>query len=299
MRAILLFTGCLAIGGVLCASAQSPQTAPPPGGAPGATERKLVPLEPEKVELVKAAHTPAEKARAAAAGRAQDPREIFGRANRLYEAGDYHGALAEYDALIAQGYRGVNLYYNLGNTCFKLDRKGEAIRWYKKAQRLRPRDQDVRSNLEYALSLIEDKIEPRPASWYVRQWNTLVAHVTHAELRASAVAVYWLLCAVLIAFMYRRAWRLYLVRAIAALCGVLVLLGAGMASRVYLDGQEQAVILSREAKVRYGPSEKDVIAFMLHEGSSVEIENIRGDWYQVSLPDGKAGWLKKEDCGRI
>ncbi|MCX6358161.1 MAG: SH3 domain-containing protein, partial [Candidatus Aureabacteria bacterium] len=74
---------------------------------------------------------------------------------------------------------------------------------------------------------------------------------------------------------------------------------AATVSRAYLEGQEQAVILAKEAKVRYGPSEKDVIAFVLHEGAVVEIEHTSGDWCQISLPDGKAGWIRKEICGII
>ncbi len=231
--------------------------------------------------------------------REEDPRELFARATRLYEAGNYEGALGAYRALVQKGFRGGNLYYNLGNTYFKLDDKGHAILFYEKAQKLKPRDQDIASNLEYALSLIEDKIEPRARPWVVEKWSKIVGCFTLRELIVSAAATYWFLCAVLIVFIYVRPWRTVLIKIAGGLLIVLMVMMGGAFSLAWLGGQEAAVVLSKEVKVRYGPSEKDVAAFVLHEGAVVEIENQKGEWYQVSLPDGKAGWLEKGSCGTI
>jgi len=282
--------------------------------------RPPVALEPGKVELVAPGKTAAptetpassvlppsrgdaveteKSAPAAPPAREGDPRELFARANRLYEAGNYEGALGAYDALVRRGFRSGNLYYNLGNTHFKLDNKGKAILFYKKALKLKPRDQDLKSNLEYALSLIEDKIEPRPRSWLVEGWSGAVGYFTLNELIASAAWAYWLLCAVLIIFIYVRPWRTFLLRISGALLLVFAVMVAGAFSRAWLEGHEEAVIIAKKAKVRYGPSDKDVAAFVLHEGAVAEIEHRKGDWYQVSLPDGKAGWLEKEWCGLI
>lgn len=287
----------------------------------GSTQgRPPVALEPGKVELVvpgkatAAGETPTpailstsrddaaktrKSAPAAPPAREGDPRELFARANRLYEAGNYEEALAAYNALVRRGFRSGNLYYNLGNTHFKLDDTGKAILFYKKALKLKPRDQDLKSNLEYALSLIEDRIEPRPRSWLVEGWSRAVGYFTLHELIASAAWVYWLLCAVMIIFIYARPWRRFLLRIAGVILLIFAVMVAGAFSRAWLEGQEEAVIIAKEAKVRYGPSDKDVVAFVLHEGAVVEVENRKSNWYQVSLPDGKAGWLEKEWCGTI
>jgi tetratricopeptide (TPR) repeat protein len=221
------------------------------------------------------------------------------RANRLYESGSYEAARDEYEKLVNAGYRGASLYYNLGNAYFKLDRKGMAILFYEKALKLRPRDQDVRSNLEYARSLIEDRVEPRPQAWLVRRWTGMVGYFNLRELIGAAAAAYWLFAAALIALIYAPSWRRPLVRVAVTLTLALAVAVAGALSRAYLEGQEGGVVLSKEVKVHYGPSDKDVVAFVLHEGTVVEIENVKDDWYQVSLPDGKAGWVKREYCDVI
>lgn len=231
--------------------------------------------------------------------RGQDPREIFARGNSFYEAAKYGKAIEEYEKLLRLGYRGANLYYNLGNACFKLDREGKAILYYEKALKVQPRDQDLRSNLDYALSLVEDRVEPLRRPWIVRRWNGLVGSFNLGELIVAAAALYWLLFAVLIIFVYVRGWRRILLRVIVVTLLLLIVAVAGAFSRAYLDGQKEAVVMAKEVKVRYGPSVNDVVAFVLHEGAVVEIENAKAGWYQISLPDGKSGWMKKESCELI
>ncbi len=239
---------------------------------------------------------------AAAAGRPEtnaDPREIFARANRLYEAGDYAAAAVGYEKLAKRGYRGGNLFYNLGNAYLKLDRKGPAILCYRKASRFLPRDQDLKSNLDYAISLIEDRLEPARRSPLLRRWDAAVGWFTLPEWLLAAAAILWALCASLVVMIYAPPARPAFSRVSATLAVLLLAASAAAFARARGDRREEPVILAREARVRSGPSENDVVAFLLHEGATVEARNEKGDWRQVSLPDGKAGWVRKEECGLV
>ena len=51
----------------------------------------------------------------------------------------------------------ARLLYDLGNTCFKSDRLGEAILWYERARLLSPRDEDVGANLHFASRVRKDR----------------------------------------------------------------------------------------------------------------------------------------------
>ncbi|MCX6358105.1 MAG: tetratricopeptide repeat protein, partial [Candidatus Aureabacteria bacterium] len=172
--------------------------------ATGAVGIITVQRTPTPASASTATASPAGATATSAKEQVRDPRELYSRANRLYESGDYEGARAEYERLLSIGYAGSNLYYNLGNACCKLDQKGPAILYYMKALRLRPRDQDIKSNLEYALSLVEDRIEPAPKAWAVRRWAAMVGHFTSPELRRAAVAIYWALCLIFIMAIYFR-----------------------------------------------------------------------------------------------
>jgi len=272
--------------------------------APAASATPPHPLRPEEIQLITAGKTPSPAATptaalAAPARAEKDPREVFAYANSLYQAGDYKGALAEYEMLVSRGYASGNLYYNIGNTYFKLDRKSEAILYYMKALRLQPRDQDVKANLEYARSLLPERLENPPRFWLLRYWDNAADSFTLNELRAAAMAAYWVLAAVVIAIIYLRGVRPYLWRAGVVVFLLLLVVCGGMISRARLEHREQAVILPQEVKVRYGPSDKDVIAFILHEGAAVDVAGVKDGWYLISLPDGKSGWIRKEACGVV
>lgn len=228
-----------------------------------------------------------------------DPREAFVRGNSLYEAGKYKEAADEYEGLVRGGYRGGNLFYNLGNACLKLDRKGKAILYYEKALLLLPRDQDIKSNLDYAISIAEDRIQPPRRSWAARRWDTAAGWFNAREWRYAAAGIFWCLCAAAVALIYAPGARPALVRVAAAAAVLLVVVSAAGVTRALHERRERAVILDREAKIRYGPSEKDVVAFILHEGAVVEVDNEKGEWCQVRIPDGKAGWVEKRQCGAI
>ncbi|MDD5556856.1 MAG: tetratricopeptide repeat protein [bacterium] len=286
-RAVSLAALCLLAAAAPAAGAEERGAMPP---------EAVTPLAPERIELIPAG-SPA--AAPSGAGREADPRELFARANSRYEAGDYEAARAAYMELVDRGYRGANLSYNLGNALFKLDRKGEAILHYRKALALRPRDADARSNLDYALSLTRDRIEPAPRARLARFIEAAVSRATLAELAGAAVAAYWLLAALLIVTIYIPSWRPFLGRARTGLAAVLVVAAAAAVLRARLDAREEAVILEPEAKIRYGPSGDDVVAFILHEGAVVRVRNRRDGWLQVALPDGKAGWVEGERCGLI
>ena len=82
--------------------------------------------------------------------------QLYKQANQLYEKKEYPKAAEVYE-IIASKVRNGNVYYNLGNTYFKLGQRGKAILYYERARQLMPRDKDIRGNLRYAISLNKDK----------------------------------------------------------------------------------------------------------------------------------------------
>ena len=46
--------------------------------------------------------------------------EFYQEGNRLYQEGDFEGALASYLRLVEAGFESGEVYYNIGNTYFKL-----------------------------------------------------------------------------------------------------------------------------------------------------------------------------------
>lgn len=67
-------------------------------------------------------------------------------ARAAYDAGRFTEARALYEQLPDVGPGAAERLYNLGNTCYRLDDPGRAALAYRQAERLRPRDPDIRAN---------------------------------------------------------------------------------------------------------------------------------------------------------
>lgn len=230
-----------------------------------------------------------------AAQQAIDPAERFQEGNRLYQAGDYEGALEAYSSILDRGLDSGDLQYNLGNTYFKLGRLGPAVLAYERARRVLPGDENVLANLELARSLTADQITPLPGFWLSRVWNWWVELIP-VSLLYSVVAVGYLFVMALVIWgildprLGRRRARL--LAPIAA--GVTLLFALNLAIReLGLGLADHAVVMVSQTPVQSAPAEDPGLQlFSIHEGTTVRIDRRSDGWLEVVLADGKVGWLR-------
>ena len=57
-----------------------------------------------------------------------------------------------------------------------------------------------------------------------------------------------------------------------------------------------AVVIPGQVSVRSGFSENSTELFVLHSGTKVKVEKIKGDYLRIFFAKGKTGWLKKKSC---
>lgn len=92
---------------------------------------------------------------------------LWDEANTAYINGDYDTAARTYEQLLAEGLVSGKLYYNLANACFKQERLGAAILYYRRALRAAPGNGDIRHNLGVAETRTKDNIEKIPEFFLV------------------------------------------------------------------------------------------------------------------------------------
>ncbi len=261
-------------------------------------------------------------ARTGAQTAAESPATWFARANAAYEAGNYAGAIDDYTRVVEAGVAVPDLFYNLGNACFKQGDMGRAILWYERARRLAPRDADVRENLGLTRSLVRDKQlvvdEPR---WRraLLAWHR---DATVGESAAVATVLYALLALCAVCFVFRdadrvaRAYAKFSVLSPGRLLGldkaqdlgmgvvIVALLGSAFgASAVSKMRAERSratgVVLSEEVSVFSGPSHDASVQFKVHEGTLVTVRDARPGWVRVDLPGDLSGWVDETSLDRI
>src|SRR6266568_2887882 len=112
---------------------------------------------------------------------AQVPSAAFDAANKLYEQGKFADAAGDYEKLLQTGQASEAIYFNWGNALFKSGQIGRAISAYQQAERIAPRDPDVRANLQFARNqvsgptLLPDRLSRWLGNLSLNEWTVLAS----------------------------------------------------------------------------------------------------------------------------
>jgi len=228
-----------------------------------------------------------------------DIQSLFLEGNKLYEQGKYEEAINKYNKILDMGFCSGPLYYNLGNASFKLGLLGSTILYYEKAKRLMPRDPELRFNYKYVKSLLKDNINAEKKNWILRSLEKISEFMSFGRW-IGYVAFLWLIliCMLILIILFPRI-RNMLRYAIGIVIICLIFFSICTLINYKIHSLPAAIILPKEVIVRYGPGDAEVEAFILHEGTRVEVVKIQDDWIQVRLADEKTGWLPKNSIGMI
>ncbi len=223
---------------------------------------------------------------------------FFQDANTSYRTGDYAKASELYESLIAAEPRMAVFYYNLANTYVRLGKLSQAILNYEKALRLDPRNGDIRANLRYTRGLLEYRVEDT-RNWYLKATEVVLKYATEKEIYVVALAfLFVFLAGGILYFLSGRGvfwnpWQQFVF--ILLLLAALVAFGKQVQSNVIRD----AIVMQKECEARYGPSERDQVAFRMGEGIKVFVMDRREDWSRVLLTNGESGWVKDSDIAEV
>ncbi len=231
----------------------------------------------------------------------QDPRSLFYKANSLYEQREYEKASEEYAKILNIDAESGPLYFNIGNTFFKMGKIGYAILAYKKAQGLMPGDSDLKSNLAYAESLTEDSaLQPLSQNRIAWVFKFPFRERSLNTISAILIALYLILIGMLLMGIINPVFkRRMTILFYPVLIGFLLTLGA-FGIRYYNEEILcHGVVVAKEAECKYEPIDKSNNYFTLKEGQGVLVLNTRNGWRRIRRLDGKLAWVKSDAVEEI
>ena len=230
---------------------------------------------------------------------AKDLDSLWTAGVQAYTDGKFSDASAAWTSIEESGQKSAKLYYNLGNAWFKQGNYPKAILNYERALRLDPSYSDARYNLEFTSNFVQDKIEPVP-EFILKSVARKVCYVMGSN--AWAVIFLVLLAAALVMGLLFLLGSSVGKRRVGFYCGiVLLLLSAGALSFSIWQKSDSvktdtAIVMSPVSSVKSSPSSgssKDL--FVIHEGTKVTILDEVGTWRNISLADGRQGWIPASD----
>ena len=221
--------------------------------------------------------------------------EVMQKGNALYKGGSYNKAIDEYKQLVDEGYSGVALFYNLGNSYYRIGKIGYAILYYEKALKLSPSDEDVQHNLNFAKLSTVDRIQPLPRFFLFDWWEAILSSFTENGWAYIVFIVYLLLLILIALYVFSRSvfqQKLIFFSGIA----VVFILAISISLLIVKINRDETIksgiIVEQVVTVKSSPEPNSTDAFVIHEGLKVNLEDKLDTWVKIRLADGKVGWIE-------
>ena len=223
----------------------------------------------------------------------EDVAGLWQKAGEAFAAEQWQNALNYYQMIEGEQLESADLYYNIGNTYFKLGDNAHAILNFERALKVDPSHDDAAHNLEIARQLTLDKIDSVPdfilVSWF-------------RNLRQSCGANAWawitlglLLVVGVLLTLFRNGASLTLRRVSFILACVALVLAVftfvfSLQQKRAVTRQDSAIVTAPVCSVKSSPADGGNTVFVLHEGTKVRLLDNVGDWTKVEIADGRQGW---------
>ena len=210
-----------------------------------------------------------------------------------YVKEDYATAAQIYEGLLSDG-ESADVYYNLGNSYYKLGEIAKSILNYERALLLQPGNGDIRANLEVARAKAIDKVELVPEIFFISWIKSLINIMSVDAWAWWGIVSFLFFIVALYFFIFSKQVVLKKIGFTASIVLLIITLCANIFAseqKEHLVNRTNAIVMNPSVTVRSTPSESGTSLFILHEGRKVSIKDkSMREWTEISLEDGKVGW---------
>lgn len=232
----------------------------------------------------------------------QTPDELFSKANDFYKNGQYSKAIQLYLNIEKQGLESDDLFFNLGNSYYKLNKVAPSVYYYEKALKINPIHQDASNNLAFAKRMTIDVIEDLPKTFLQRFFSNVVQKLTYDTWAILAVIASFLAAFLFLLYYFSSSPKkkiFYFNITIFTFFVMTVTVIFAFSNYNTTQKGRSAIIFSSKSDIKNSPSIDGEQVFELHEGTKVYILDELSSWKKIKLADGKIGWIKASDIKEI
>ena len=229
----------------------------------------------------------------------QEKETTFENANSAYNTGQFENAVMLYKEILESGQHSAELYFNLANSYYRLNQVGESIFYFEKAKQLKPTDEDINVNSNFAQNMAIDAVEVLPKSQITK-------------LREKTIGLFsqdgWAFFIILLAWFLVFFWGLYLWNKVPVIkrtffiftlvLGSLLMgsLSIGVIKSSMTADTTYGILFNKKIEVWAEPNSRAEVLFLLHEGTKVQMLDQLQEWRKIRIANGSEGWIKN---GRV
>lgn len=241
-------------------------------------------------------------------------------ATQLYEAGDYRQAAEAFLAIEKVDGDSPELLFNIANCYAQAGDLGHAILYYSRAFRLDPSNKEIKNNLDYFASKVEDsnRAELRGKKISVTPDHETFFQSVNRIICAEVAPNVWAIFAAILFIITLAAIAVYLfcsdvrLRKAGFFGSILTFFACiffvifAFMSASYYDSHDKAVLMAYKTELLIEPSsDAKPASNQLCQGTRFDIiaeeTDVEGrpTWYKVRLNSDIEGWLRASDLAII
>lgn len=239
---------------------------------------------------------------------------LIQKADSAYTSDDFATATELYLRAVNDEGTSAKLYYNLGNSYYRMGKLGQAILAYERGLRLDPADRDLRDNLDFVNSRITDR--PGERGTFIGNMLDSASATTHSNTWAwIAAACFVITLAALLTYLYADSIALRktgFFGGLISLLGCLACIFFACRAATIARADDAAIVVSPStilSTVPRTPSDRNQEAMLLHEGTKVSIidsvsstsatDSVRSTWYDVYVDNTHRAWINAADVEKV
>lgn len=249
-----------------------------------------------------------------------DSKTSLDMATSLYEKGEYAKAAEAFLAVAEVDGDSPQLLFNLANSYAQIGDLGKAILYYSRAKRLDPTNKEIKNNLEYFVSKVEDSnraelrgkktsVVPDHETFFQSVDRFICADFPRNMWATIAAVAFVLLIALIAVYLFCSDVRLRKFGFFGGIVSFFISIACvvfAFMSASYYDSDDKAVLMTYKTELLIEPSsDAKPASNLLCQGTCFEIvaeeTDVEGKptWYKVRLNSDIEGWLRASDIAII
>jgi tetratricopeptide (TPR) repeat protein len=228
--------------------------------------------------------------------------EYFNTGLDLYNQGKYLEAINQFQLIIENGKHSDALYFNLGNSYYKINDIANSIYYFEKALKLNPQDKDILNNLSYSQNMLIDKIDELPKNQVLELLN-LFSNILSIDqwVYLGIIFLYLSLLTFVLYYLNKKTnkKKFYFTTCIVFLLFSVLLLSNGIYRFKKENNTINAIIFENKIDFRTEPNYRSSVVFNLHEGTKVVVKEELSEWTLIQISDGNTGWIESKSIKKI
>ncbi|MBD8389473.1 tetratricopeptide repeat protein [Dysgonomonas sp. BGC7] len=226
---------------------------------------------------------------------------VNGLATTAYNEGKFHEAIAILEKTgkeeLAKGNESADLYYNLGNAYFRINDLANARLNYERALLLAPGDKDIKHNIDYLLTKVEDKILVAD-TFFLNIWFRVVQNILSSDGWAVlAIASFLVFIAGLVFFFFSKSIVVKKGAFYVGLVSLVIVIFANIfvfKQKNKIEHRDTAVIMVGSVPALSSPDINSKELFILHSGTKVSVTKEDRNWFEIEIDNGSVGWISRD-----